>query len=208
MKRAAIGFACVMVAACGGSIAGGDGGGGGDGGNGTDGGARVDGSVVDFAACSGPGWCAIVPQTCCGKCGVPALGDMYGVNIDRSNDYRKAVCGAGPVACPDCLAMDDPNLNAVCRQGACRAVDVRTDSMSACTMDMDCVLRAGNSCCEGCGLVDPSGLIALSASGSGELQKNICHPNDGACPPCVPQYPPGYSAKCDPQTKHCRVVKG
>jgi hypothetical protein len=209
IKRAAMGLGALMLVACGGSIANGDAGAGIDGGNADGGVIRVDGGPApDYASCSAPGLCELVPLTCCGKCGVPALSDMYGVNIDRASAYRDVVCKGGTVPCPDCITMEDPNLAAVCRQGTCRAVDVRSDAMSACKDDTDCTLRAGSTCCEACGLVDASGLVALSASGAAELQKNICHPNDGACPPCVPQYPPGWSAKCDPQTKHCAVTKG
>ena len=198
-------LACVMVA-CGGTLAGGDGGTGSDGGNvASGGGARVDGAFVSYGSCAGPGWCELVPLTCCGKCGVPALGDMIAVNYNLTTVYRNDVCKGGTIPCPDCAAMDDPNLTAVCRQSTCRAVDVRTDTMSGCTVDDDCVLRAGNGCCESCAAVSPAELIALSKTGLGELQSNVCHPDQGACPPCVPQYPPNVVARCDPQTRHCFV---
>jgi hypothetical protein len=104
--------------------------------------------------------------------------------------------------------MDDPNLLGVCRATKCSAIDLRADVMSACQADSDCVLRMGTGCCESCSGADPSTIVAVSQSGYAELKSNACRPDDGPCSKCAVQYPPGYEAKCDPSTKHCRVATG
>ncbi len=104
--------------------------------------------------------------------------------------------------------MPDPNLTAVCRASQCSAIDIRTDAMTACQIDTDCVLRIGSVCCEPCSGGAPYELIALSQAGYVEYKNNQCRPGDGACSKCVVLYPPGFAAKCDPTTKHCAVVKG
>lgn len=186
-----VGSIAFVVAACGGTVFG----------------ENPDGSApAQYASCTAPGQCLVVPKTCCGRCGTPTLDDMVSVSIEKDSAYRSSVCGGGTIACPDCAGMDEPNLVAVCRSTKCSAVDLRSDGMSACQVDGDCLLRAGNGCCEPCSDPDPHSLIAVSQSGYSELRANLCRPGDGPCSRCLVQYPPGYAATCD-QTKHCVVTK-
>ena len=158
----------------------------------------------DTFACNAPGECDIRPKSCCGTCGAPTTDDMIGVNWQKGGQYTSTVCaGAG---CPACFKEPDPNLAPVCRAKACNAVDVRVDTMSACTTNQDCALRY-SGCCEACAANDPSKLIALSSSGRQEYVANQCHPDAGGCPKCAVIYPPGYEAVCNTQTGHCEVGK-
>jgi len=156
-------------------------------------------------ACTRPGECSLVARTCCGVCGQPAVGDMFGLRWDRTEQYRSVVCGGpGPVPCPACATMENPHLTATCRASACLAIDVRTDTVSACTTDADCMLRYGTGCCELCGEGLTSQLTALRKDA---LQAVVrCLPNEGACPPCMPTYPATARAACNPQTRRCEVT--
>ncbi len=171
----------------------------------TDGSSTIDGGVPsDTFACGGAGECDIRPKSCCGACGSPTPSDMIAVNWQKLSVYDAKVCGN--TACPDCASKPEPNLAPVCRAKSCVAVDVRTDvALSGCKTDQDCGLRSAG-CCEPCGSVDPSELIAVSSTGRGEYVANQCHPDAGGCPKCAVQYPAGYAARCNPTTLHCEVV--
>ena len=169
--------------------------------------AAVEGGALDAASlgnCAEPGECALVTRTCCGVCGAPAVTDMASVRWDETEAHRNSVCGGGPVPCPACAAMLNPNLGALCRASHCAAVDVRTDSVSNCTQDADCMLRYGLSCCEMCSGTE-SMLTAFRKDALRDL--TTCAPNEGACPPCVPTYPSNARARCNAQTRHCEVAR-
>lgn len=160
--------------------------------------------AASLGNCSQPGECALVSRTCCGVCGAPAVNDMASVRWDEIEAHRSSVCGGGPVPCPACATMTNPNLGALCRASQCAAVDVRTDSVSSCARDADCMLRYGLSCCEMCSGTDAM-LTAFRKDALRDL--TTCAPNEGACPPCVPTYPTGARARCNAQTRHCEVAR-
>lgn len=167
--------------------------------------APSDGGVA-FDRCNGPAQCILAITDCCGKCGETAITDYHAIHRDRASAHRASVCTDPGFGCPDCISSKSPNLVAFCRGERCVGVDVRTDAISECATDSDCMLRTGNDCCESCGVSDPSQLIALSKAKGSELTAQVCDPLAGACPPCVPVYPPDVAATCDPVAKRCRVT--
>jgi hypothetical protein len=160
-------------------------------------------AATNVRACTAHDDCKLRSATCCGVCGSPQVNDMTAVRWDREAAYRDAVCGPGPVACPACAAMTNPHLTALCRAGTCVAIDVRTDAVGACVTDADCTLRFGTACCELCsGNADQ--LTAIPTAAIATIVR--CMPNEGACPDCLPRYPRGARAACNPQTRRCEVL--
>lgn len=159
-----------------------------------------------FDACDGAAQCILAITDCCGKCGDPVITDFDAINRTQEAAHRATVCKDPTPACPDCAAWDDPNLVAFCRDSRCVGVDVRTDAISECAKDDDCMLRAGSDCCEACSVVDARQIIALGKAKGGELQAQVCDPLAGACPPCMPVYPTNVVATCDLSAKRCRVT--
>jgi len=143
------------------------------------------------AACVSPTECSVVPVTCCGRCGTATSTDMIAVRNDEANAWRNAVCGGGPIACPDCAAMPDPYLVATCEAGNCLARDLHLDALTQCTADADCTL-APATCCA-CGAIGLGAAIAFNPA-HGSLAPLICDPR-ADCPPCVPTFT-GIAARC------------
>jgi hypothetical protein len=160
-------------------------------------------TAIDFFSCAGPGECVLGYATCCGPCGIPKLSDYVSVNRSKAEDWAKKNC-ATPVPCPDCVVFDDKAFVAVCQAGKCGAIDVRTDPVTECATDTDCVLRTAE-CCE-CG-GDVEHPIALAKKSVTAYTALVCKPGTG-CPECAPSYPATYKAVCDPATKHCVAKKG
>ncbi len=180
----------------------------------TDAGTADGGGIVDAgdapdantspASCTGFGECSLTSRTCCGVCGSPTLDDVSAIRWDKVELYRSVVCGGnGPVPCPACASMENPHLTAVCRSSICSAIDVRNDTVSACTSNADCMLRYGTGCCETCGVGLESHLTAFRKDAVQSVVR--CLPNEGACPPCVATYPANASAVCNPRTRRCEV---
>jgi hypothetical protein len=162
----------------------------------------TDASPADYSACSAPGTCILAAKNCCGVCGEPRLTDVNAVNEARVAEYTKAVCPV-PRPCPDCPSAIQPNLQAFCRSGRCTAVDIRTDALSTCATDGDCMLRY-EACCE-CGASGDFSIIALNATKAGDYARERCKTTT-SCAECAPAYPATLKAVCDAVTKHC-VVK-
>ena len=156
--------------------------------------------ATDFASCDGPGACLLVPKSCCGTCGAATPTDMIGVASSQAGAYRAFVCEGS--ACPACAMQQDAFLQSFCQDGACAAIDLHTDPMTACTADTDCTLRYA-SCCEPCG-GPTSGLLALRTDRIADYLAQICAP-DTMCPLCAVIYPPDHHAACD-ATGHCNVI--
>ncbi len=158
------------------------------------------GAPASWAACTAPGQCAVAPASCCGSCGAPTPGDMDGVNITKFTEHSAEVCPGG-VGCPACFAETSKDLLAVCRGDACRAIEVSKDSMSACDVDGDCVVRSG--CC-GCQASDQkSAYTAVSKAGLAEYSANACAGGGEDC--ACPEPAPKFAAVCG-ASKHCEVV--
>jgi hypothetical protein len=156
-------------------------------------------------ACAGPGTCALVNASCCGVCGQPTLRDVMTIASAERGRHVWRICGTLSPICPDCHTEPNPHLTATCRAGACVAVDVRNDELGACATDADCMLRFGTACCEPCQDFVGS-LTAFARARANDVIR--CGPGEGVCPECVPIYPHGARAVCNPRTKHCEVSRG
>ncbi len=158
-----------------------------------------------FFDCDGQGAsCVLATPGCCSGCGQPQLSDFVAVAAGQTAAYRSYVCpDPSAVPCPGCAVAENPNLQAVCRTGACVAIDLTKDALSACASNADCELHYA-SCCGSCGPTDV-GLIALAKSQVNAYSQAICSPLID-CAPCPGpiQYPAGKRAVCD-ATKHCVV---
>jgi len=151
-----------------------------------------DGGTTPWASCTANSECVVMPVTCCGTCGQASASDMVGVNRSHISEYRGDRCDVA--ICPACAGEPDPNLIATCEAGTCRALDVRTDPVSACTVSSDCTLRI-NTCCM-CSFDPP---IAIRADGEADFQALVCD-GDEVCPECAPAFP-NWAAYC--QVNHC-----
>jgi hypothetical protein len=191
----------------GGSATGGTGGNGGTAGAGaTAGSAGAGGSVPGWASCAGPGACIKQYNGCCPACGLEKITDSSGVNRDpkQVEIFRASQCSTPNPPCPDCINQVDPNLTSFCVAQQCQMIDVRTDDVSTCSNDSDCMIRYAD-CCEQCGGPYPELLIALNKQQAGSYQGQVCGAETG-CPPCVPVYPADYVAICGAD-KHCKVAQ-
>jgi len=168
---------------------------------GATGGTSGTGGASSYTSCSQPGSCTLVPTNCCGYCSYSPISGYQAVNKAYEKDALAGYC-ADPVACPDCVTYDDANHLALCREGQCNAVDLRSDTLSICTADTDCRLRWGTGCCESCGGT-PDDIVSYNKNAN--LEAEVCEPNGGACPPCAPpEYPKYILAYC--AQGHCKTT--
>ena len=160
---------------------------------------------TDIFTCSAQNECVLAPNGCCGgPCGMPRLSDYTAVNRKHTADFAKITCTDPTPTCPGCVSYPNRYLFARCLTGKCMGEDLRDDALSHCTADSDCKLRYPG-CCESCG--GPSSeLIAMRKDAEEEWGRTTCESPGLPCPPCVPSYPTGASAKCDPTLGHCYVV--
>lgn len=169
-------------------------------------GAVTDGGA-DFTRCTGPGTCTLARKTCCDTCDAVNLETRVGIARSSYDAYLAGLC-TGATGCPPiaCDRIAEPNVQAWCRPSAdgsrCAAVDVRSESISACTTDADCMLRY-DECCEPCEERFER-VIALNRT-SGALYREMVCTGTEICARCLAPYPAGTIAVCDPSTKHCRV---
>jgi hypothetical protein len=171
-------------------------------------GGGTGGATGSWSYCAGPGWCLEQYNGCCPPCGLEKISDLSGVNRDPAqiDAFRASQCSDPGPDCPNCMTETDPNLMSFCVSAQCQMIDVRTDAISSCTSDGDCVMRYAD-CCESCGAPNGSLLIAINAMKAGEYSAQVCDPNGGGgCPPCVPTYPPDWSAFCGGDG-HCKVAQ-
>jgi hypothetical protein len=150
------------------------------------------------------GMCALVPASCCGRCGAATWADHIALPRESAADYREQACGtdAGSGGCPDCAGLPDVDLQAFCRDGACATVDVRNDPISSCSSDDDCVAVHG-VCCGPCD--SERGLVAINKTRASEFKSQICDPrvDCAGCPP-----PASVTVVCDyAVTKHCMILR-
>ena len=151
--------------------------------------------------CSSHADCTLVSASCCGSCGAPTSADVVALRVDAVATHRMSVCGSGVVACPACATMANPDLFASCQNSVCTVVDLLASSLTSCTTNADCALRAA-ACCE-CGApMDVWNLVALAGSGSSEFAAMVCDPGT-ACDECMPVYPVAPAPACS--AGHCRL---
>jgi hypothetical protein len=131
------------------------------------------------------------------------LSAFTAINQASAADYQTAhpvcPCFAGVCEPVGPEQRNVPSYMATCQQGQCKAFDIRTSALTACTSSADCYLRAGTSCCSGCG-----DMVAFSRKA--DVQNAVCPSGPVACPAlgCEPAVPVGISAVCN-QTGHCVV---
>lgn len=178
----------------------GNAGNGGSAGGGAGGSAGTGGGGGDYRACSVPADCVVVPESCCGSCGVASRGDAIAVNVDQQNTYRGDTCGEEP--CPACAAPIDPTLVATCTSGQCEVVDIYEEPFTECSSNEDCRLRS-RDCCECGGALDREGLIAV-AVGTAGYEDVVCEEQQG-CPECAPDYE-SIPAEALCSQGHCQVA--
>lgn len=196
----------VVVVACGGAtesnlLTGADGGAANDGSAGGDGGPRP--TLASLRTCSGPGTCELGAAGCCGITCQPTT-ELIGIRRGEAASVVAATCEqTQPVPCPACAAQIDPDVQAFCRGGTCTVVDLRTDDLSACSKEDDCVLRYP-SCCQPCDGGSPSDLVSVRRGREDDLAAELC---TGAerCDRCLPVFPPNARAVCNQATRHCEV---
>lgn len=146
----------------------------------------------DYAACSVPSDCLVVPASCCGSCGAPTRGDAIAVARDRAGAYRSGACDDDQ-GCPACAPLFlDPTLVATCRDQRCELIDLHDHEASACEADDDCRVRTPD-CCPCGGDTEPGRLLGVSSES--DYASLVCDP-DQACPECAPVYPSEVTVRC------------
>lgn len=178
-------------------------------------GATID-ATPDLTACTGPGQCVLVPTGCCEACTRPTLDNQRAVRAERRALDRSLTCGPTPPTCPTCPSVVyDGSIQAVCRSpdGAaprCVAIDVRTEPLSACRTDDDCMLRTAG-CCAECpppGSRPPhANVIALARAAGPAYRALVCREGETCFlgPECEYRHP-AVHAVCDVETNHCRIA--
>jgi hypothetical protein len=130
---------------------------------------------------------------------MPEVADVLAVSTPFESAVVAKMCPE-PVSCPECAEVDNPWLSAFCRSNHCEVVDVRTDAISACTSDDDCVARS-TYCCDDCAGNDPN--IALRKDQVDAYRQQIC--GKTKCVSCAAPTSK-HKAVCNPVRKHCEVA--
>jgi hypothetical protein len=202
-----LGGAFALAVACGGatktSIGAGDGGVASSSGSDASSDAADNPTLDAFETCSKPGTCVLDAPGCCGL-GCQSDSELIAVQRGAAPNVIRATCNENPPApCPGCERLIDVNINAFCRAGKCAVVDLRTDVVSACTTDDQCILFYA-TCCQPCNGGSIRDIVALARGQEGELTLNLC---DGTqtCDKCLPSFPLAMRATCNQTTGHCEV---
>jgi hypothetical protein len=161
---------------------------------------------ANWTACGPADSCVLEPVSCCGPgCEPVPLSAFTAINsksvLDYTNSHPICPCIYAPcqVVLPE--QRNVPNYIATCDQGQCKAIDIRTSALTACTSDADCYLRSGTSCCAGCGT---DNLVAFSNKAN--VQTTLCAGGPFSCPAiaCATPPPAGVSPFCN-VSGHCVV---
>jgi hypothetical protein len=168
----------------------------------------TDTATVDVGvprACESPGMCALVPASCCGRCGVATSTDQIALPRESVAKYREQACmsDGGSIGCPECAGERDPELQAFCRGGSCVPVFVPTDSVAECASDADCIAVHG-ICCGSCD--SERTLVAINKSKVSEFNSQICDPRVD-CTSCPTPTMVKSTVRCDAATKHCAITR-
>ena len=167
------------------------------GGSGSSGGSGGVGGT-NFSACDTVGSCVLAQPGCCPVCTVPTLDDVEPIRSDLLEAFRDATCN-GVELCA-CDGLINPNLFAVCEEGACVEGDLKTSVYSACSAASDCVLLPGLACCACDVPVDQ--WVAISNDTGGTLLGTLC--GDVDCEAC--EVPPPANLVADCVEGHCIVA--
>jgi hypothetical protein len=165
----------------------------------------------DYDACKAPTDCLITGTGCCGICDGPEITSHDLIAYNRQYGGlptcggvafgAEAPANPGPgipgdpiIACEPCAPAPDgvmKHFMPTCVQGECGIEDLRTSPTTSCQTDMDCRLRNGTGCCEGC---TSENVIAVRNDGS--FEKLACGNEPQPCPECAAIPPTGAMAKC------------
>ena len=153
------------------------------------------GGSPNYDACTQPSECVVTGTGCCGVCDSPNLSEHDFIAYSKAHANDVLGCSAGAVACAPCPPVMGgtrqyfvPN----CVSGECVVEDVRASEVTSCKTAMDCRLRSGTSCCEGCGSGE---LIAVRNDGS--FEKLVCGGAPQPCAACLPVPPVNATAICN-----------
>jgi len=146
--------------------------------------------TTDPTACDQPTDCVVVPMNCCGGSGMPTLHEVTAIN---SAAYQEFTMPCQLVDCASTLGPIPPEIGATCSAGHCLAFDIREMPLTECTDANQCMLRAGLSCCGGCGL-ELDDWVALRSDA--DISELVCGDGPIACDPCVAEPSPIMSAQC------------
>lgn len=152
------------------------------------------GGSPNYDACKQPSDCVVTGTGCCGVCDHPGLTahDFIAYSHEHANDVLD--CAALDIACAPCAPVGDGARKYFvpsCVSGECVVEDIRESDVTACDSAMDCKLRNGAGCCEGCGGGD---FIAVRNDGS--FEKLVCGGIAQPCPACLPAPPDKIVAAC------------
>lgn len=154
--------------------------------------------------CTVPADCVVVPQSCCGTCGVATRGDAIAIPRSRASSHRSEVC-RDEMACPACAGLSDPTLLATCRAGRCELVDLLDDpALTGCEVASDCRIRTVD-CCECGGRTSRDAVVALRADAESAFSALVCDGSGVACAECAPVYPPEAMVSCDAERRRCTL---
>ena len=157
---------------------------------------------IDWAACEPSDACLLETQTACGAgCEPVDLARFIPINAKYDAAYREQRINP-PCLGIECMevppsSVNTPNYYASCLAGRCKAFDIRTSELSACTSDAQCGLRSGADCCA-CGSDD---LVAVNTSA--DLGSALCGANETCPRDCVEPPPPLGGARCT--AGHCAL---
>ncbi len=160
------------------------------------------GGNPNYDACKQPSDCVVTGTGCCGVCDHPNLTahDFIAYSREHANDVLN--CAAVDIACAPCAPVANgtrkyfiPN----CISGECVVQDIRESAATACNSAMDCKLRNGTSCCEGC-----SGGDVVAVRNDGSFEKLVCGDAPQPCPACLPVPPEHTALACT--DGHCLVI--
>jgi hypothetical protein len=213
----AAGFAVAVSAAssgfgaCGGQVAGGSIGDGATDANTTvHGDAATDsasgdaGTIPYSVTCSGPGDCVLEALSCCGACASATASSFTAVERGQESIFSTYECPTAEPCAPCTAPFQDLNIEAFCQSGVCEVADVRTDAVSTCSVDSDCIPRAG-SCCECPIPPGPNAVVAIRGDQKDAYAAQVCAPGE-VCPSCAAHYQ--VTASCDQASHHCVVSGG
>jgi hypothetical protein len=163
------------------------------------------GSLDDCLAACDPGGKTACEQTtdcvidhgCCGFCGQNDPLDLTAVN-QKYASFAERECAY--VDCEYCPPSPDlAPFGARCNAGSCEVYDVRQSPLSECSVNDDCRLRSGLSCCQGC-----SATQWVAVSDDDLVEKELCGEDTVGCPDCEPGLPLNITTICGPED-HCIV---
>jgi hypothetical protein len=160
------------------------------------------GGSPNYDACKQPSDCVVTGTGCCGVCDHPGLTAHDFIAYGHEHANKVLDCGAVDIACAPCAPVADGARKYFvpsCVRGECVVEDIRESDVTACDSAMDCKLRNGAGCCEGCG-----GGEVIAVRNDGSFEKLVCGGEPQPCPACFPVPSEKVTATC--RDGRCAVV--